>query len=425
MTSKIIKELTNLEHGIKDANNPVVNNKENKRKNREIDVATLMFFKNMIILKEFILNPLQTADIIIKVHGDLPYSKDFPELYKAINSQHTKNQGVQIGKEKIVAYIKQTAEEIKSKYKPLNDLVSEPITKIEKLIELVDTAFDYPTIIRRWQQATENEHFTNFTLTNVDKYFAPEGIEVSSTISLINFLRVCVILYPNAFITLLEEAANTLSSLNKDIMAKVAYIEVNNKYMKTKQFNKTKIVYPEVIEWSKSPACADKKEDAYKLLVQETFSKLPTENEENKKDLFYKLVTETENIRDNLVLELNKVKLAYEQLGKLELGIDSVVDTIIKTVVEPMDAMSITVDDYAEYLDSYKLVVHNLLNVYDNAIRYIELVSNVPANAYYITDRIHTLLDKVLIASSMDKGVEKQPNFIAYDNTPTPEKEVK
>lgn len=418
MRPAIFRQIATLDKNISDVNNPVVNNKENKKRNREIDVALLMFFKNTLLLKEFIQNPLDTANSIIKIHGDLPYSKDFPDIYKGINSEHTKTQAVQIGKEKIVAYIKKVGEEIVSKYKPLTELVREPLENIEKLIELVNITFDYSTMSRRLSQATETEHFTKFTITNIDKYVAPAGVEVSSSISLINFLRACNVVYTDIYNSVLSEVVKDLKTVSTDTMAKLSFITINNKYLGTNQFNKTKIVYDE-LDTPLAKIGEAKKDFFYRKYIVESFHQLPTEKgDESKLELFASLVVKTEKIKDEMVGLLNLIKNAYAELGKLEIGIDGVVDTIINDVVEPMSNMTITLEEYSTKLDDYRLVIQNLLSVYDNTIRHIELNDNVPSNVFHAVSTIYSMLDKVLIKSTMFKGVEKQPTVMNYDNTP-------
>lgn len=417
MRSSIFRQITTLDKNINDANNSVVNNKENKKRNREIDVALLMFFKNTLLLKEFIQNPLDTANAIIKQHGDLPYSKDFPDIYKAINSEHTKTQAVQIGKEKIVSYIKKVAEEVIAKYKPLTELVREPIENIEKLIELVNITFDYSTMSRRLSQATETEHFSKFTINNIDKYVAPEGVNVSSSISLINFLRVCNQVYTDIYTSVLSEVIKDLNTVTNDIMGKLSFITVNNKYLGSNQFNKTKIIYSE-LESPLAKIGEAKKDFFYRRYIVETFHQLPAEKgDESKLELFSSLVEKTEKIKDEMVGLLNLIRTAYAELGKLEIGLDSIITTIVNDVVEPMSNMTITVAEYSTTLDDYRVVIQNLISVYDNAIKHIELNDNVPANVFHAVSTIYSMLDKVLIKSTMFKGVEKQPMVMNYDTT--------
>ena len=183
MKTTIIKELRTVQDSIKDVNNTVCNNPENKKRNRDIDVATLMLFKDLTLLKEFITNPVDTANEIVRTHGDLPYSKDFAEVYKAVNCEHTKDQGMTIGRNKIIANIRKIADEIKSKYKTTQDLVKPVLDSIEETAQLVNGSFDSVTQQRRYTQATENEYFTNFTKSVIDKYFVPESIEVATGLS--------------------------------------------------------------------------------------------------------------------------------------------------------------------------------------------------------------------------------------------------
>ena len=72
METTIIKEIPVIEQSLKDVNNTVSNNPDNKKRNRDIDVAALMLVKNMTLLKNFLTDPVTTADDIIKKHGDLP-----------------------------------------------------------------------------------------------------------------------------------------------------------------------------------------------------------------------------------------------------------------------------------------------------------------------------------------------------------------
>lgn len=412
----IIRELPSLKENINNANNKVCNNPENKKKNRPIDVAVLMLFKNMILLKDFILDPLQTANKIMTVHGDLPYSKDFKEYYTAINCAHTKNQGVELGKDKIISNIKKIAEEIVSKYKPLAVIVKEPLDSIDKTLQLVESSFDSVAINRRWNQATENIAFTNYTLTNVDRIFAPEAIHVNPAISLMNFLRLCGNIYPSNFKVTLGYVSVELDNLYKDIVGKLEYINANNKYLKTTQFNKTKICYedikPEILFYG-----LDSKEDFYKEVFRREFEGLPQDDEVTKQDTIFKLVSSTEQVKSDILLELNKIKEIYGKLASIDFGIEGIVGEIVNNVVLPLGSLTITTDEYDQLLEGYKLVMHNLLSVYDHSLQLVEGTMNASTNAYYVSDRIYKLLDKLLLKSTMEKGKEKQTNKINYDTT--------
>lgn len=416
MKTTIIKELRTVQDSIKDVNNTVCNNPENKKRNRDIDVATLMLFKDLTLLKEFITNPVDTANEIVRTHGDLPYSKDFAEVYKAVNCEHTKDQGMTIGRNKIIANIRKIADEIKSKYKTTQDLVKPVLDSIEETAQLVNGSFDSVTQQRRYTQATENEYFTNFTKSVIDKYFVPESIEVSTGLSLSKFLTAVLIIYNNKYTDIFNKVDETLSELDNDLVKKIAYINANNKYMGTTQFNKTQIVYPDVCPKSiryNNPS----KKDCYMSFFLEVNNSLPTlEGPVDKLQVLKNLVDTIDTRKSELLSGLEKMRGLLESIANKDLNIPAIIDGLVTSIVEPMVNMSITLDDYNSKLDDYTIVMHNLLSIYDKLVTSIENVANVPTNVYYIPDRIYKLVDKTLIKATMDKGNEKKPSSVVYNN---------
>lgn len=416
MKTTIIKELRTVQDSIKDVNNTVCNNPENKKRNRDIDVATLMLFKDLTLLKEFITNPVDTANEIVRTHGDLPYSKDFAEVYKAVNCEHTKDQGMTIGRNKIIANIRKIADEIKSKYKTTQDLVKPVLDSIEETAQLVNGSFDSVTQQRRYTQATENEYFTNFTKSVIDKYFVPESIEVSTGLSLSKFLTAVLIIYNNKYTDIFNKVDETLSELDNDLVKKIAYINANNKYMGTTQFNKTQIVYPDVCPKSiryNNPS----KKDCYMSFFLEVNNSLPTlEGPVDKLQVLKNLVDTIDTRKSELLSGLEKMRGLLESIANKDLNIPAIIDGLVTSIVEPMVNMSITLDDYNSKLDDYTIVMHNLLSIYDKLVTSIENITNVPTNVYYIPDRIYKLVDKTLIKATMDKGNEKKPSSVVYNN---------
>ena len=416
MKTTIIKELRTVQDSIKDVNNTVCNNPENKKRNRDIDVATLMLFKDLTLLKEFITNPVDTANEIVRTHGDLPYSKDFAEVYKAVNCEHTKDQGMTIGRNKIIANIRKIADEIKSKYKTTQDLVKPVLDSIEETAQLVNGSFDSVTQQRRYTQATENEYFTNFTKSVIDKYFVPESIEVSTGLSLSKFLTAVLIIYNNKYTDIFNKVDETLSELDNDLVKKIAYINANNKYMGTTQFNKTQIVYPDVCPKSiryNNPS----KKDCYMSFFLEVNNSLPTlEGPVDKLQVLKNLVDTIDTRKSELLSGLEKMRGLLESIANKDLNIPAIIDGLVTSIVEPMVNMSITLDDYNSKLDDYTIVMHNLLSIYDKLVTSIENITNVPTNVYYIPDRIYKLVDKTLIKATMDKGNEKKPSSVIYNN---------
>ena len=416
MKTTIIKELRTVQDSIKDVNNTVCNNPENKKRNRDIDVATLMLFKDLTLLKEFITNPVDTANEIVRTHGDLPYSKDFAEVYKAVNCEHTKDQGMTIGRNKIIANIRKIADEIKSKYKTTQDLVKPVLDSIEETAQLVNGSFDSVTQQRRYTQATENEYFTNFTKSVIDKYFVPESIEVSTGLSLSKFLTAVPSIYNNKYTDIFNKVDETLSELDNDLVKKIAYINANNKYMGTTQFNKTQIVYPDVCPKSiryNNPS----KKDCYMSFFLEVNNSLPTlEGPVDKLQVLKNLVDTIDTRKSELLSGLEKMRGLLESIANKDLNIPAIIDGLVTSIVEPMVNMSITLDDYNSKLDDYTIVMHNLLSIYDKLVTSIENVANVPTNVYYIPDRIYKLVDKTLIKATMDKGNEKKPSSVVYNN---------
>ena len=416
MKTTIIKELRTVQDSIKDVNNTVCNNPENKKRNRDIDVATLMLFKDLTLLKEFITNPVDTANEIVRTHGDLPYSKDFAEVYKAVNCEHTKDQGMTIGRNKIIANIRKIADEIKSKYKTTQDLVKPVLDSIEETAQLVNGSFDSVTQQRRYAQATENEYFTNFTKSVIDKYFVPESIEVSTGLSLSKFLTAVLIIYNNKYTDIFNKVDETLSELDNDLVKKIAYINANNKYMGTTQFNKTQIVYPDVCPKSiryNNPS----KKDCYMSFFLEVNNSLPTlEGPVDKLQVLKNLVDTIDTRKSELLSGLEKMRGLLESIANKDLNVPAIVDGLVTSMVEPMVNMSITLDDYNSKLDDYTIVMHNLLSIYDKLVTSIENITNVPTNVYYIPDRIYKLVDKTLIKATMDKGKEKKPSSVVYNN---------
>lgn len=418
MKVSIIRELPGIETSIKDVNNTVCNNPDNKKRNREIDVATLMLFKDMVILKDFLQDPVTTASSVNKSQGDLPYSKDFVDIFKAVNGIHTKDQGIIIGKSKIIANIKKIAEEIKAKYKTTEALVAPIINTIEETIQLVDSSFDAVTQQRRYQQATENEYFSNFTKTNIDKFFVPESISITSTMPLSKFLLCCLTVYGGKSNAGIELASCLVKELDTDLAKKIAYINVNNKYMGTTQFNKTQIVYPEpdtkILRYN-NPS----KNDCYVAEFLELDKTLPQADEKTDKlEVLKQLVDLTVPKKHNLISVLQSLKEDLTTLASKDLNIPGVIDALVTNVIDPMTNVSITLDEYSQKLDEYKIVLHNMLNIYDKVVTTLENIINVPTNTYYIPDRIYKLIDKTLIKSTMEKGLEKQPTTIVNDTTP-------
>lgn len=418
MKVSIIRELPNVEASIKDVNNTVCNNPENKKRNREIDVATLMLFKDMVLLKNFLEDPVTTASTISKSQGDLPYAKDFVEIFKAVNGVHTKDQGIVLGKNKIITNIKKIAEEIKSKYKTTETLIMPNLNVIDETLQLIDSSFEAGLQQRRYQQATENYYFTQFTRSNIDKFFVPESISITSTMPLSKFLVCCLEIYSNTRNTGIELARALLKELDTDLTRKIAYFNLNNKYMGSTQFNKTQIVYPEpdpkILRYN-NPS----KKDCYLVEFIDLDKNLPQPEEKmDKLQVLKQLVDLTISKRHSLISSVQSLKEDLVTLASKDLNIPAVVDSLISTVVEPMVNVSITLEDYSKRLDEYKIVLHNMLNVYDKVMTTIDNIINVPTNAYYISDRIYKLIDKTLIKSSMEKGQEKKPTSIVYDTAP-------
>lgn len=421
MKTTIIKELTDIETGMKDINRPVFNKPENKKRNRELDIATLMLFKNLLILKEFVSNPVQSCTDITRIHSDLPYSKDFVELTKALNCSHTKEQGTVIGKGKIIEAIKKNITECVEKSKPLTEKVNESIAEIEKTIELVRSSFDSETAKRRYTQATENEYFTNYTKGFLDKVFVPAAIDISPTISPSKFVQTASLVYGARQKEQFATLVGILNGIILDTDEKYGYIEANNKYILTTQFNKTRFEYPEIsgvpVKYGET-----KKEIYYKNTMKETFEKLPGgyEDKVDKLATFKTMVDNTEGLVDELVNNLEVVKGKYLELNSTSEKFDlpGFFKTIENEIVQPMESMTITLDDYSKKLDNYKIVVQNLLTLRNRIESYLEVLKPAPTNFYYTIDKLYKLIDKVLVKSTMSKGKEKEPQVIINDTTP-------
>lgn len=418
METTIIKEIPVIEQSLKDVNNTVSNNPDNKKRNRDIDVAALMLVKNMTLLKNFLTDPVTSADDIIKKHGDLPYSKEFPDIFKAVNCEHTKEQGVTIGKSKIIAAIRKIADEIKSKYKDTSTIFRSTVDNIDEVSQLVNGSFDMVTQQRRYSQATENEYFTNYTKTNIDKYFVPESIEISSGLPLSKFLLCCLNVYNGKYLDTINAGITALSELDNDLSKKIAYFNANNKYMGTTQFNKTQIVYPEVdkkLLRYNNPS----KNDCYIAAFMEANNELPIADEKvDKLEVLKTLVDGTETRKTEITTSLDKYRNVLSSLVNKDLNIPAVIDGLITAAIDPMVNVSITLDEYNLKLDEYTIVIHNLLSVYDKILTIAENTCNIPTNTYYIADRIYKLVDKVLIKSTMEKGQEKKASSVVYDTTP-------
>lgn len=417
--SKILKEFNNLEAGMKDVNKPIFNNPGNKKRSRELDVAVMMFFKNAIILKEFISNPVQSCNDITRIHSDLPYSKDFVELTKALNCSHTKEQGTTIGVKKIVEYIGKVKEECITKSNGLEDKVKEAIEVIDGVKELTNNSFDYDTLARRYQQATENDYFSNHTANNVDKILVPEAIAVGPTMSVNKFLKTILRVYPNGNKNKFGLLFNSLKDLIKDVVGKKTYIDANNKYLFTTQFNKTRFEYSDFTK-DLSSIGTDKKNIYYKEVIQSEFEQLPKfDDPADKLAILKDLVEVTKDKVSHSINAFDNLSTAYNDLSSAvsNLSIQELLNTIYTTVIEPMGNMTITVDEYSKKLDDYKLVIQNILTLRDRVETFLELVKNAPNNFFFLDDKIYKLIDKILVKSTMYKGQENKPQVIINDGT--------
>lgn len=417
--SKILNQLPHLESGMKDVNRPVFNNPENKKRNRDLDVAILMLFKNMLILKEFIINPVQSCGEITRIHADLPYSKDFVELTKAINCSHTKEQGTSIGIKKLVEAIGKVKEECKEKCTSVNSKIGESVNEIDTIKELSTSSFDGETLGRRLAQATENDYFTNHTVNNVDKILVPAAITMGPTVSVNKFLKAIKDVYLNndkGFNTLI----NSISDLVKDTDGKLAYIEANNKYMFTTQFNKTKFEFSDFSNELKELG-NPKKDLFFNKLIKTTAESIPQEEgTTDKLSLIKEMIDGTSVKVASLNENLDKLKELYNALLQVADKIPLVVtlDSIYNDLVVPMGSMTISLDEYSAKLDNYKIVIQNLCTLRDRIETFVELVKPSVTNLYNVDDKIYKYIDKILVKSTMYKGQEKEPQVLITDASP-------
>ena len=417
--SKILNQLPHLESGMKDVNRPVFNNPENKKRNRDLDVAILMLFKNMLILKEFITNPVQSCGEITRIHADLPYSKDFIELTKAINCSHTKEQGTSIGVKKLVEAIGKVKDECVTKCSSVNSKIEEAINEIDTIKELSTSSFDGSTLSRRLAQATENDYFTNHTVNNVDKILVPAAINMGPTVSVNKFLKAIKDIYLNndkGYSTLI----NSVSDLIKDTEGKLAYIEANNKYIFTTQFNKTKFEFADFNNELKELG-NPKKDLFFNKLVKSVAETIPQEEgTTDKLSLIKEMIDGTSSKVTSLNENLDKLKELYTKLCEVANNIPLVntLESIYNDLVVPMGNMTISLDEYSAKLDNYKIVVQNLSTLRDRIETFVELIKPSVNNLYNVDDKIYKYIDKILVKSTMYKGQEKEPQTIITDASP-------
>lgn len=392
MNNEVVKQLPNVDNGLHDVNNTIVNNPDNKKRNRGLDTCALVLIKNMILLREFIENPGQIAADITKIHGDLPYSKDFIEITKAVNCEYTRTQGVEIGKAKIIEYIRKVADEVKTKYKDTRALVQPNIDAITKLLEVIENTIDPYMLQRRFDQSSDGEELLKYMNGLIDKIFVPESVEVSPTFSLSSFLKTLENVYNKSYGELTNMVLSNLETIQKDLEAKLAYIEVNDKYITNNQFNKTKIQYGD-IEGALVRLGTDDKEAYYKEYLNN--NKADEINDLDKLTLIKDVITRTTKIKEDLITVLTAIKQKHEDIAGIEIGIPAYIEKMISSTVGPMENMTITTNEYTILTNNYSITLHNLLNIYDRLDCNLELTAKAVDNIFYITNRIYGLLNKL------------------------------
>ena len=418
MGSKLLKELGSVEGNIHDVNKATFNKPENKKKNREIDVAVMMLFKNIYILKDFITNPVETCRKITTEYADLPYSKEFVELTKAVNCSHTKEQAITLGKGKIIEYINKVKEECGTKYDIINNKVAENVDVINKAQEVVNLSFDADTLSRRYQQATENEYFTKYTVGNVEKIFIPAGIEISPIMQVIRFLQVCQIVYSRNQNDEINYLINSIANIAKDAEGKAAYIVANNNYLYQQQFNKTRFEFSPFAE-ELVKLGGKSKEDYYKNVIKKEFDNIPADSEEYLiLDMVQNMINNTAGKRELLVNKLEELKQAYTIIIDADSKLDlvGVLNKITEDLLEPIDKMTITIEDYSTRADHLRLVIQNMLSIRERTEDLLNAIKLAPNNFVYTIDKIYKLLDKVMVKSTINKGREKEGELIVTNN---------